>query len=63
MPWESEGMQQYNQLHEEVHQDWLLSEGQRFEIQFKKKWNKKQAWHRAEREKQSNRLTWLLYMS
>jgi hypothetical protein len=27
------------------------------------KWNKKQAWHGAEREKQSNQLTWLLYMS
>jgi hypothetical protein len=27
------------------------------------KWNKEQAWHRAEREKQSNWLTWLLYMS
>jgi hypothetical protein len=27
------------------------------------KWNKKQVWHGAEREKQSNRLTWLLYMS
>jgi hypothetical protein len=37
MPWKSEGMQQYNQLHEEVHQDRLLSEGQRFEIQFKNK--------------------------
>jgi hypothetical protein len=29
----------------------------------KMKWNKKQAWHGGEREKQSNRLTWLLYMS
>jgi hypothetical protein len=37
MPWKSKGMEQYNQLHEEVHQDWLLSEGQRFEIEFKKK--------------------------
>jgi hypothetical protein len=37
MPWKSEGMEQYNQLHEEVHQDWLSSEGQRFEIQFKNK--------------------------
>jgi hypothetical protein len=37
MPWKSEGMQWYNQLHEEVHQDWLSSEGQRFEIQFKNK--------------------------
>jgi hypothetical protein len=37
MPWKSEGMEWYNQLHEEVHQDWLSSEGQRFEIQFKNK--------------------------
>jgi hypothetical protein len=43
MPWKSEGMEQYNQLHEEVHQDQLLSE--------------------AEKGKQSNQLTWLLYMS
>jgi hypothetical protein len=27
------------------------------------KWNKKQSWHGAEREKQSNQLTWLLYIS
>jgi hypothetical protein len=26
-------------------------------------WNKKQAWHGAEREKQSIQSTWLLYMS
>jgi hypothetical protein len=32
MPWKSEGMQWYNQLHEEVRQGRLLSEGQRFEI-------------------------------
>jgi hypothetical protein len=37
MPWKSEGMEQYNQLHEEVCQDRLSSEGQRFEIQFKNK--------------------------
>jgi hypothetical protein len=37
MPWKSEGMEQYNQLHEEVCQDQLLSEGQRFEIEFKNK--------------------------
>jgi hypothetical protein len=37
MPWKSEGMQRYNQLHEEVHQDQLSSEGQRFQIQFKNK--------------------------
>jgi hypothetical protein len=30
-------MEQYNQLHEEVHQDRLSSEGQRFEIEFKNK--------------------------
>jgi hypothetical protein len=37
MPSKSEGMEQYNQLHEEVHQDQLLREGQRFEIEFKNK--------------------------
>jgi hypothetical protein len=37
MPWKSEGMEPYNQLHEEVRQDWLSSKGQRFEIQFKNK--------------------------
>jgi hypothetical protein len=37
MPWKSEVMERYNQLHEEVHQDWLSSEGQRFEIEFKNK--------------------------
>jgi predicted NACHT family NTPase len=37
MPWKSEGIEQYNQLHEEVCQDRLSSEGQRFEIQFKNK--------------------------
>jgi hypothetical protein len=38
MPWKSEGMEQYNQLHdEEVHQDRLSSEGQRFEIEFRNK--------------------------
>jgi hypothetical protein len=37
MPWKSEGMQRYNQLHEEVRQDRLSSEEQRFEIQFKNK--------------------------
>jgi hypothetical protein len=54
MPWKSEGMEQYNQLHEEECQDWLLSEGQRFKIQFKIKWNKKQVWHEVERNVQSN---------
>jgi hypothetical protein len=33
MPWKTEGMEQYNQLHAEVHQERLLSEGQRFEIE------------------------------
>jgi hypothetical protein len=37
MPWKSEGIERYNQLHEEVCQDQLLSEGERFEIQFKNK--------------------------
>ena len=48
MPWKSEGMEWYNQLHEEVHQDWLLSEGQRFEIQFKNKMKQEagMAWSR-----------------
>jgi hypothetical protein len=30
-------MKQYNQLHKEVHQDGLSSEGQRLKIEFKKK--------------------------
>jgi hypothetical protein len=30
-------MERYNQLHEEVHQDRLSSEGQKFEIEFKNK--------------------------
>jgi hypothetical protein len=30
MPWKSEQMEWYNQLHEEAHQDQLSSEGQRF---------------------------------
>jgi hypothetical protein len=48
MPWKSEGMQRYNQLHEEVHQDRLSSEGQRFEIQFKNKMKQEagMAWSR-----------------
>jgi hypothetical protein len=37
MPWKSEGMERYNQLHEEVRQDQLSSEGQQFDIQFKNK--------------------------
>jgi hypothetical protein len=35
MSWKSEGIKQYNQLHEDVRQDWLLSAGKRFEIEFK----------------------------
>jgi hypothetical protein len=56
MPWKSEGMERYNQLH-------LLSEGQGFEIQFKNKMKQEAgvAWSR--KRKQSNRLMWLLYMS
>jgi hypothetical protein len=48
MPWKSEGMERYNQLHEEVHQDQLLSEGQRFEIEFKNKMKQEagMAWSR-----------------
>jgi hypothetical protein len=37
LPSLAEGMEGYNQLHEEVHQDQLSSEGQRFEIEFKNK--------------------------
>jgi hypothetical protein len=48
MPWKSEGMERYNQLHEEVHQGQLSSEGQRFEIQFKNKMKQEadMAWSR-----------------
>jgi hypothetical protein len=55
MPWKSEGMQQYNQLHEEVHQDRLSSEGQRFEIQFKNKMKQEAgvAWSRKRKTIQS----------
>ena len=35
-PWKNEGMERYNELHEEVRKDRLSSEGQRFEIEFKK---------------------------
>jgi hypothetical protein len=57
MPWKSEGMEQYNQLHEEVHQDWLLSEGhQRFKIEFKTKMKQQEgmAWSRKRKSQQSN---------
>jgi hypothetical protein len=40
---------------------WVKDRDLRFNSKIK--WNKKQAWHGAEREKQSNCLTWLLYMS
>jgi hypothetical protein len=52
MPWKSEGMKQYNQLHEEVRQDWLLSEGQRFEIEFKNKMKQEAgvAWSRKRKK-------------
>jgi hypothetical protein len=55
MPWKSEGMQQYNQLHEEVRQDQLSSEGQRFEIQFKNKMKQEAgvAWSRKRKTIQS----------
>jgi hypothetical protein len=51
MTWKSEGMEQYNQLHKEVHQDRLSSEGQRFEIEFKKKMKQEAgvAWSRKKK--------------
>jgi hypothetical protein len=56
-------MEQYNQLHEEVHQDQLLSEGQRFEIEFKNKMKQEAVMAQSRKRKKSNQLTWLLYMS
>jgi hypothetical protein len=55
MPWKSEGMERYNQLHEEVRQDQLSSEGQRFEIQFKNKMKQEAgvAWSRKRKTIQS----------
>jgi hypothetical protein len=55
MPWKSEGMEQYNQPHEEVHQDRLSSEGQRFEIEFKNKMKQEAgiAWSRKRKTIQS----------
>jgi hypothetical protein len=55
MPWKSEGMEPYNQLHEEVCQDRLSSEGQRFEIQFKNKMKQEagMAWSRKRKTIQS----------
>jgi hypothetical protein len=48
-------MQRYNQLHEEVRQDRLSSEGQRFEIQFKNKMKQEAgvAWSRKRKTIQS----------
>jgi hypothetical protein len=51
MPWKSEGMQRYNQLHEEVRQDRLSSEGQRFEIQFKNKMKQEAGVSRSRKRK------------
>jgi hypothetical protein len=55
MPWKSEVMERYNQLHEEVRQDQLLSEGQRFEIEFKHKMKQEAgvAWSRKRKTIQS----------
>jgi hypothetical protein len=55
MPWKSEGMEQYNQLHEEVHQDQLSSEGQKFEIELKNKMKQEAgvAWSRKQKTIQS----------
>jgi hypothetical protein len=55
MPWKSEGMERYNQLHEEVRQDRLSSEGQRFEIEFKNKMKQEagMAWSRKRKTIQS----------
>jgi hypothetical protein len=51
MPWKSEGMQRYNQLHEEVRQDRLSSEGQRFEIEFKNKMKQEAGMARSRKRK------------
>jgi hypothetical protein len=51
MPWKSEGMERYNQLHEEVHQDRLSSEGQRFEIEFKNKMKQEAGMARSRKRK------------
>jgi hypothetical protein len=55
MPWKSEGMERYNQLHEEVRQDRLSSEGQKFEIEFKNKIKQEagMAWSRKRKTIQS----------
>jgi hypothetical protein len=54
MPWKSEGMEPYNQLHEEVHQDRLLSEGQRFEIEFKNKMKQEAGMAPAKQKEKNN---------
>jgi hypothetical protein len=48
-------MERYNQLHEEVRQDRLSSEGQRFEIEFKNKMKQEAglAWSRKRKTIQS----------
>jgi hypothetical protein len=51
MPWKSEGMERYNQLHEEVPQDRLSSEGQRFEIEFKNKMKQEAGMARSRKRK------------
>jgi hypothetical protein len=51
MPWKSEGMQRYNQLHEEVRQDRLSSEGQRLKIQFKNKMKREAGMARSRKRK------------
>jgi hypothetical protein len=51
MPWKSEGMEQYNQLHEEVRQDRLSSEGQKFEIEFKNKMKQETGMARSRKRK------------
>jgi hypothetical protein len=55
MPWKIEGMEQYNQQHEEVRQDQLSSEGQRFKIEFKNKMKQEAgvAWSRKRKTIQS----------
>jgi hypothetical protein len=44
-------MEQYNQLHEEVRQDRLSSEGQKFEIEFKNKMKQEAGMARSRKRK------------
>jgi hypothetical protein len=55
MPWKSEGMEQYNRQNEEVCQEQLLSEGQRFKVEFEKKMKQEagMAWSRKRKTIQS----------